>query len=214
MSILYEKEKNLGIYEEEIKKLENNLIKKEEHLKTQYSFLKKEENKLTNILSIEKYEINDYKNVEKTKEEKWFGFNNNEDLLNIFYCLNLNPNWLKIDENNILDSQKPDILNILVKLCLYTSSKQALYYSNKWAENKIRTKGIEEFKRTFGYIYNFKEKEVDNKNIEFHNISGYLSTILRNRNIQKNNRSKKSTFIKFKLCTIEFHYSFLRILFL
>jgi len=127
--------------------------------------------------------------LKEQKKKKWFGFNNNEDLLNIFYCLNLNPNWLKIDETNILNSQKSDILNILVKLCLYTSSRQALYYSNKWAEDKTKTKGIEEFKRTFGHIYNFKEKEVNNKNIEFHNISGYLSTILQNRNIQKTNRN-------------------------
>jgi len=185
MSIIYEKEKNLGVYEKEIKKLEENLIKTKEHLKTQYSFLKKEENKLTNILSIEEYKLNDYINIKKTKNEKWFGFNNNEDLINIFYCLNINPNWLEIDEDNIIDYQKPDILNILVKLCLYTNSKQALYYSNKWAENKSKTKGMEEFKRTFGYIYNFKEKEVNNKDIIFHNISGYLSTILKNQKYPK-----------------------------
>jgi len=84
MSIIFAKEKNLGVYEVELKKLENNILLKEEYLKTQYSFLKNEENKLKNILIIEEHKISDYINIEKTKKEKWFGFNNNEDLMNIF----------------------------------------------------------------------------------------------------------------------------------
>jgi len=160
------------------------------------SFLDKHNNKLQKITS--NNSLSNYQNDEDQKfkyekllikvreiieknnniEKKWFGFKINNDLAKLFWLCNISPDILNITENdNMSKKEKKKILITLIYLCQKTHSRQIYYYLNKWAKNETKCKGYDEFIRTFGQWFDFKNKPEKYNHIFTSSCSLLMSTL-------------------------------------
>jgi len=83
----------------------------------------------------EKY-VEQYHENFSQNEKKWFGFRYNIDLINILYKLQINPDYLKYNDNENYSFENKEILTALIKICTYTKSKQALHLVRNLAKKK------------------------------------------------------------------------------
>jgi len=111
-------------------------------------------------------------------KKKWFGFKINNDLAKLFWLCNISPDILNITENdNMSKKEKKKILITLIYLCQKTHSRQIYYYLNKWAKNETKCKGYDEFIRTFGQWFDFKNKPEKYNHIFTSSCSLLMSTL-------------------------------------
>lgn len=147
-----------------------------------------------NRLNKKKKMHNNYKKIfeenrSRFPDGEWFGFKYNKDLLNLFVLLNINPKYFSYSySDNLTIHQKRSILNVILKICCYTRSKQAIFLVRTWQfGNKIKYhKGFTAFKKTFYSFFDMENNFLKYREA-FMNSCKLLSLITGCRNILRYN---------------------------